>query len=226
MTSCERFENEGLVRFVAGEPLDPHFEACEDCRTARASYEALSLALAQARQRYVPPGNWEAQVWARIRRGEGARQRPWALVFGLGAAAAALAVFFSTSMRGPEALALAVQVERGTGLVVRGGASRGESAAPGDILHLVAKVPHGKVGDVRVYRGSDELVFQCATSRACSHSKDGLEARVRLDRAGTYRTIAIAVDKELPAATGRLDEDYAAARRAGSAQESPPLEVL
>ncbi|MGO9065206.1 MAG: hypothetical protein ACLQIH_10800, partial [Myxococcaceae bacterium] len=177
--------------------------------------------------RYVPPGNWEAQVWARIKRGEGTRQRPLAFVFGLGAAAAALAILFSsTSLRGPEALALAVQVERGTGALVRGGASNGESAAPGDVLHLLVKVPRGKLGDVRVYRGSDELVFQCATSPGCTHSQDTLEARVRLDRAGIYRTIAIAADKELPAATGSLDGDYAAARRAGSAQESPPLEVL
>ncbi len=227
MTPCERFENEGLVHFVAGEPLDPHFETCSDCRSALASYQALTSALAQARERYAPPGDWEARVWARIQRGEGARRRPLAFVLGLGVTAAALAfLLFNTSIRGPEALALAVHVERGSGAAVRGGASGGQSAAPGDVLHLLAKVPRGKVGDVRVYRGSNELVFQCATSPNCRHSQDALEARVTLERAGTYRTIAIAADKELPAATGSLDADYAAARRSGSAEESPPLEVL
>jgi hypothetical protein len=48
---------------------------------------------------------------------------------------------------------------------------------------------------------------------------------VTLDRAGTYRTVALAADA-LPAATGHLDADYAAARRAGPATESAPIEVL
>jgi hypothetical protein len=231
MTACDRFESEGLARFVAGQPLDAHFESCADCRAARASYQAVALALEQAREAYVPPGDWEAKVWAKIQRREGARQRPrWPALLGFGATAAAAAVFFVTSAGGPAALVLATnQVERGSALVVRGGASSGgdvQSAAPGNVLHLVVKVPRGKVGDLRVYRGTNELVFQCATSPACIRSKDGLEARVRLDRAGTYRTIIIAADKELPAASGNLDGDNAAAMRSGTANESAPIEVL
>jgi len=228
MTSCQRFEQEGLVRFVAGEPLDAHFDSCRDCQTARASYAALASALKDARDSYSPAGNWEAKVWARIQRGQDARRpRPWAAFAALGASAAALAVFFLTSsFGGPETLELAtVQVERGSGATVR--ASRGGvSAAPGDVLHLVAKVPRGKLGDLRVYRGADEMVFACAKSASCVHSRDGLEARVTLDKPGIYRSIAIAADRELPVATGKLDTDYAAAMHAGSAKESPPVEVL
>ncbi len=231
MTACDRFESEGLARFVAGQPLEPHFETCADCRAARASYQSVASALQQARDAYAPSGNWEAKVWARIQRGEGARQRPrWAALLGVAATVAALAVFFVSSVGGPDALVLSTnQVERGTGLMVRGGASRGgdvQSAAPGDVLHLVVKVPRGKLGELRVYRGTNELVFQCAKSSACIRSKDGLEARVPMDRAGSYRTVIIAADKELPVASGNLDADYAAAMRSGTAKESAPIEVL
>ncbi len=230
MSTCDRFENDGLVRFVAGEPLDAHIEACSDCRTARANYEALASALGKAREAYETPGAWEAQVWARIARQEGVRRRPWAVFAGVGSAVAALAVLFISSAGGPPTLELAtVEVERGSGAVVRGAASRSgevKSAAPGDVLHLVAKVPRGKVGDLRVYRGADELVFQCATSSACIRTRDTLETRVKLDRAGTYRSVAFAADKTLPEATGNLDADTAAGIRAGSASDSPPIDVL
>jgi hypothetical protein len=229
MSVCDRFEKEGLERFVAGEPPDAHVESCPDCRSARASYQALATALAKAGEAEVPDGAWEAKVWARIQQ-QGVRRRPWAILVGLGAAAAALAVFFVQSAGGPEVLAFStVQVERGPGAPVRGGPSRPgdvQSAAPGDVLHLVAKVPRGKVADLRVYRGTDELVFQCATTTACIRTGDTLEARVKLDRAGTYRSVAFAADRQLPAATGHLDADTAAGMRAGSASESPPIDVL
>ena len=227
LTACDRFESEGLARFVAGEPLEPHFETCADCRAARASYEAVALALQQAREAYDPPGDWEAKVWARIQSERAPQRSRWAALLGAAATAAAVAVFFVSSMGGPDKLRLTDSFERGSSLVVRGGGSRGgdvRSAAPGDVWHLVVQVPRGKVGGLRVYRGTNELVFQCDKS-SCSGSKDALEARVTLGRAGTYRAIIIAADKELPAASGTLDADYAAARRAGSAEQSLPIPV-
>jgi|GEM_PF-1670129 len=228
MSACARFDNEGLVHFVAGEPLDAHVESCPDCRAARAGYEALAAALVEAREAYAPPGAWEAKVWARIRQQESTQRRPWAVLAGVGAAAATLAVLFLSRVGGPETLAFAsVQVERGSGAVVRGSrAGDVLSAAPGDVLHLVVTVPRGKAGDLRVYRGGDELLFQCATSAACIRTRDRLEARVQLNRAGTYRSVAFAADTEVPRATGNLDADTAAGMRAGSVQESPPIEVL
>jgi hypothetical protein len=230
LTGCERFENEGLPRFVAGEPLEPHFEECADCRAARVSYQAVASALQQAKDAYAPPGDWEAKVWARIRQAQSARR--WRAVLGFSAAAAALAVFFLASAGGPEALTLSTDFERGSGPVVRGGAARGGdvlSLAPGDVLRVGVKVPRGKRGDVRVYRDTNELVFQCATNPACRQVKDGFEAPVTLDRTGTYRAVGIAADKLLPAATGNLDVDYAAAMRSCDrppcAQESRPIDV-
>lgn len=225
MTACERFENEGLTRFVAGEPLEAHFEECADCRAARASYQAVASALHQAKDAYTPPGDWEAKVWARIQRAQGPRR--WPALLGIAAAAAALAVFFVTPGGGAESLTLAANLESGSGPVFRGAPSRGgdvRSAVPGDVLHLVLKVPRGKKGDVRVYRDA-KLVFQCSQSPDCVAGKDTLEARVPLERAGSYRTVSIAADKELPEATGDLDTDYAAARRSGRAEESVATEV-
>jgi hypothetical protein len=230
VTACDRFEAEGLVRFVAGEPLDTHAESCPDCQAGLARYQKVAEALRQDKEAYAPPGDWEAKVWARLATVQAARVRPrWPALLGLGAAFAGLATFFVISTGGPDALVLTSQLERGGGPVVRGGAARQEevqSAAPGDVLSLVAKVPRGKLGDLRVYRGTNELVFQCAKSPACVHSGDGLEARVTLERAGTYHTLLIAADTLLPAATGDLDADYAAALRSGAAKESAPIEVL
>jgi hypothetical protein len=229
MTDCQRFESEALSRFVADEPLDAHFDTCPDCRAARSAYEAMAAALKQARDEYSPPGDWEAKVWARIRRAEDGRTRlRWPAFLGAGAVAAVLAVLVANPLGGPDSLALVTnQLEHGTGAAVRASA-QGDvpSGAPGAVLHLVVDVPRGKVGDVRVYRGANELVFQCATQPGCTHTRRGLEAHVRLDKTGTYRTLAIAADKELPAATGNLDTDYAAAMHTGAAKESAPLEVL
>jgi hypothetical protein len=225
MTACDRFESEGLTRFVAGEPLDAHFENCADCRAARASYQAVALALEQAREAYAPPGDWEAKVWAKIQRKEGARQRPrWPALLGFGATVAAAALVFVTSAGGPAALVVAANdIAPGSGQVVRAVASaRGDvrAASPGNVWHISMKAPRGKARELRVYRGTNELVFQCTTSAACAHSKDGLEAWVPLDRVGTYRYVAIAADKAVPPATGNLDTDYAAALRSGTATES------
>jgi hypothetical protein len=234
MTPCQRFESEGLPRFVAGEPLDAHVESCQDCQVSFASYQKVAAALRQAKDAYVPTGDWEAKVWSRIANAQGARSAArsaarWPALLGLGGALGTVAIFFALTTGGPDTLALTSQVESGPGPRVRGratGPGDVKSAAPGDVLHLSGKVPRGKLGDLRVYRGTKELVFQCAKSPACVHSKDGLEARVTLDRAGTYRTLLIAADTELPAARGDLDTDYAAALRAGKATESPPVEVL
>lgn len=230
MTACDRFETESLTRFVAGEPLGPHVESCQECGEALARYQKLAAALAEAKDAYVPPGDWEAKAWARISKAVPVRPRAsWAALLGLGACSAALAVFFVSSAGGPQALVLTLQVERSSGPAVRGGAALSgqvQSAAPGDVLHLVAQVPRGKHADLRVYRGADELVFQCAKSPGCIRTKDGLEARVTLERLGTYRTLLITADKSLPAASGNLDADHAAAIGSGAAQESAPIEVL
>jgi len=223
MTTCNRFETEGLERFVAGEPLDPHFESCADCRSARTSYLAVVRTLGEAGRMYTPPGDWEARVFARIQRRRPVRRR---LLLGLAAVlpVAAVAVVVLRSAGGVQALDLEVRVSRGGGPAVRGGGGD-LSAAPGDVLHLVAKVPRGKRGDLRLYRG-DALVFQCLGSPRCTVTGEGLSADVALDKAGTYRSLSLAAEHEVPPATGNLDADYAAALRAGEARQSSPIEVL
>jgi hypothetical protein len=238
MSACDRFEAEGLARFVAGERLDPHFGTCPDCLQARTSYQAIVQTLGHARTAYAPSGDWETRVWARIRRNgdpaTAARMAGprWAFVrWGAGAVAvAAVAVLVVQSSGGPAALELTTTLGHGSGPAVRGAPSSGGpvlSAAPGDLLELSARIPRrNKVSDLRVYRGNDELVFQCSTSPACTRTRDGIEARVTLDKPGTYRTMVLVSENTLPPSTGNLDADYAAALRAGTAHESPPIEVL
>jgi hypothetical protein len=235
MSVCDRFETEGLSHFLAGEPLDAHFQTCADCRAVQSSYQTIVAALGHARTAYAPPGAWEARVWAQIRNDEAGHTQAagrWAFLrWGAGAiAVAAVAVFVVQSSGGPSSLELATTLAHGDGPVVRGGPSVGGpvlSAPPGTVLELSAKIPRkNKVSDLRVYRGSNELIFQCATSPACSRSRDGIEAKVTLDKPGTYRTVVLVSEGVLPPATGDLDADYAAALRAGAARESPPIEVL
>lgn len=227
VSACQRFEAEGLARFVAGEPPDPHLESCPSCQAALASYQRVAAALAQDVE--APRQGWEANVWAKLAEPASARPGvPWPILLGLAGALAALAVVFVRT-GGPETLALSAQVERGQRPLVRGGVPKAgelQSAAPGDVLHLLAKVPRRKLSDLRVYRGSNELVFSCANNPACTHSEDGLEARVPLERLGSYRILLLAADNALPAPSGNLDADYAAALRAGTATESAPVEVL
>jgi len=227
MTACNRFEAEGLERFAAGEPLDPHFESCADCRSALAGYRAVVRTLGAAGRMYDPPGDWEQRVFARIQRRRAQRRR---FFVGLAAAlpVAAAAVFVLRSAGGGEAPELELSLSRGGGPAVRSGPSGDGSvvtAAPGDVLHLVARIPRGKHGDLRLYRG-DALVFQCLKSPTCVVSRDGLSADVPLERAGTYRTLLLAAEGEVPEAAGTLDADYAAGLRAGEARQSPPIEVL
>lgn len=226
VSRCDRFEVEGLARFAAGEPPDAHLETCQDCQAALASYKRLASALAL--DAAAPPKGWEANVWAKLPAASPRQRVPWPILLGLGASLAALAVFFFRT-GGPETLGLTTQVERAQRVAVRASAPKAgevQSAAPGDVLHLVAKVPRRKHSDLRVYRGAEELVFQCATNTACIHSADGLEARVPLERLGSYRVLLLAADGALPAASGNLDADYAAGLHAGTATESSPIEVL
>jgi len=72
----------------------------------------------------------------------------------------------------------------------------------------------------------EETVAKVETDPCAEATVAYAEARVTLDRVGTYRTLLIAADKGLPAATGNLDTDHAAAISAGAAQESAPIEVL
>lgn len=120
MTACDRFETEGLARFVAGEPPDSHLEGCPDCQAGLARYQKVAEALREVKDVYDPPGDWEAKVWARLANEKPAPARArWPALFGLGAAFAALAAFFLISTGGPDSLGLTSALERGGGPVVR-----------------------------------------------------------------------------------------------------------
>jgi hypothetical protein len=213
MSVCERFEREGLLRLERGEPLDPHFDRCDDCRDARARYREVVRAIAGSAAKLTPPRDFEARVFAAIARRRTAARLRWPIAVGAGLLSAALVLaLLWRADRDPDrpALALVQSIERSAATRP----VRGESAAPGDLLHLRLA---GGPAELRVYREGGGLVHRCADAPACALEGNGVATSVRLDVRGDYQAIAIPLaGAALPAATGDLDADLAALEAAGA----------
>ena len=69
--SCARFELEALPKLLLGEPLgeplDPHFDSCDECSRARADYDTISEALQHGDLEDKPGEIWTAALWKTIR---------------------------------------------------------------------------------------------------------------------------------------------------------------
>lgn len=216
MTSCNRFETEGLLRLEQGLPLDEHFATCPDCRTAHAAYERLTAALATAGESFEPPPFWENRVWAAIaarRKQRGTRWVRWSWFLVPAGLAAALLVVLLRPVPPAKVASLTLTIEAGPGAV-----RRGEEAHPGDRLMLRAEVGAVANAELRIYREDSQLILHCSTEPPCE--RDGAELRVThvLDsRArGTYQTVLLLSDRPLPPPGAGLDGDSAAARRTGA----------
>ncbi|MGA9525242.1 MAG: hypothetical protein WBV82_27535, partial [Myxococcaceae bacterium] len=150
-TACGRFEAEGLERIERGEPLDDHFRECTPCRTAVDAYERLRTGLAALPPEGAPPGDWEARVWAEIRRRD-TKRRTWRLapIAVAGLAAALVVTVWPGRVEQP---GLQIQVRSRAAEVVRS-----VSAKPGDVLQVrgtTGDLPHA---ELRVYRDG-ALIF-------------------------------------------------------------------
>ncbi|MDC3954687.1 TonB family protein [Polyangium jinanense] len=62
MALCDRFERDGILQIERGQPLDPHFDDCTVCTTARRKYERILAALPHAEPEVQPPIGWQARV--------------------------------------------------------------------------------------------------------------------------------------------------------------------
>ncbi|MDI1443348.1 energy transducer TonB [Polyangium sp. 6x1] len=62
MASCDRFERDGILQIERGQTLDPHFDDCASCTTARRKYERILAALPHAEPEVQPPIGWQARV--------------------------------------------------------------------------------------------------------------------------------------------------------------------
>lgn len=197
-TTCDRFEREGLLQLEAGEPLDSHFETCQDCLQARADYEQLAADLSALGSEDEPPADWQAQTWNRI----DARQKRSSLrprVSWLAPLVAAAAVTFlilrtPTPLKVPDRFE--VFVESGSGV------SRSLDAKPGDRLVLRGPTHDAVYAELRVYRDDRELILHCSTEPPCQREAGVLAATIELPTVGRYQAVLLLSESPLPEPTG------------------------
>lgn len=213
MSACRRFEEVGLVRLEQGLPLDDHFATCADCRAERAFYERLREDIAAAGEGIEPPPGWQAELWAAVEQRKAARWRlrGWWLLVPAAAAVLIAVLLLRPSAPPPARLALAVEVETGTGTV-----RRGAEAHPGDRLRLRASTGEADHVELRVYRNNRILVLRCSTEPPCQRRQGVLEAAFLLPAIGSYQSLLLTSDRALPEAGAGLDPDVAAALAAGA----------
>lgn len=175
--------------------------------TEPSANERIEQAIAGLGAEHEPPVGWEARVLAATAE----RPRRWWLL-AIPAVAIAAVIVLVIGLRGepkPQALALAVTIED-SGAVVRGA-----TAKPGDTVQATARGGTGSRA-VWIYRGDRELVMACTGTAPC---------RAKLASVGTYTVIALSAKAPLPAPTGSLDDDLAAALTAGAAHTIQKIEV-
>lgn len=205
--TCERFESEGLLQLEQGEPLDPHFESCPDCRQARAVYERLRRDLAALDAEEEPPLGWEGRVLRRI---EERRRRRWVwMIAPLGAAALAATLFFAVP-RTPATPTLFQEV------VQEGSVRRAESATPGDRLVLRAGTGEAEHAELRIYRDGRDLLVRCPGAPGCGREEDEITASFPLPSPGRYQAVLLLDDEPLPSPGKGLDPDAGAALDRGA----------
>jgi hypothetical protein len=195
--TCDRLEREDMLAYL-GETMDPHVEACPDCRARRAVYDKIRAALASESERPVP-AEWMEQTRARLRgrlaRSPSSPASPLArkpsprraLVYGgiaaVAVAAAMMVITSGLSTRADEPT-LTTRVEQGPDLY------RG-SRHKGDILHVTASSGDARRFELRVYRDGDDLVLRCpgAAAPVCQPDGDGVKATYVFDSPGSYEVI-------------------------------------
>lgn len=170
------------------------------------SEEQLDKALEELPRREAPPG-WQARLWAEIDAREKKRGLRWGWFPAIGFAAAAAVLLLLWWRRPDPAREIALRTEIEAGEVVR----RGASADVGDTWIVTATLDPGAPWDLRVYRDRS-LVTSCKRG-GCVTRANGIELRTPLDEAGEYRALVL-WGTGLPAETGTLDDDVAAANQA------------
>jgi anti-sigma factor RsiW len=215
VSSCDRFEREGLLQLERGHDLGDHFQRCPDCLAARAAYDRLRQELAGAGSGYEPPADWQVRVRAAIAQRR-RPPRPWwsRLLIPAGVAAAGAAAVLVIVVREPEpepVVALHVGIEAAAEVTRRGG-----EAHPGDRLQLEAHTAGARHAELRVYRHDAELVMRCSTEPPCVRDGDRLRAALRLEALGSYRSVLLVSDRPFPPPAAGLDRDVGAALETGA----------
>lgn len=213
MTSCDRFEREGLLLLEQELPLDGHFEICPDCRAARAAHDQLRREISVLGAEDVPPANWQRKVWQRINeRRRPSRWRSWLLVpAGLVTAAALVVLGVILPPAGLQPASLELAVRSGDGIRLRG-----DEAQRGDRLTIRATTADALHAEVRLYFHETQMVLRCSSDPPCRRDGDEIRADLTLDLIGSYQTLLLLSDQPLPEPSSGLDGDAGAALAAGA----------
>lgn len=225
-STCQRFEQEGLLRVERGLPLDAHFDTCPACRAARASCELLFDRLGGLGHAHAGRSDWRARVWSGVPNAPTRRpaRPPWWIALPLAAAAVGVlllprAVPAPAGMDGPAlALALHQPGQNGTSM-------RGRHAQPGDTLEIRVLTGGAAQAELRVYRDDHQLIVRCADEPPCTRHGDAITANLVLSERGKYQIAFLHGEQPLPAPTHGLDHDLALAQAMGAAVDLRDLHV-
>ncbi len=222
MSECRRFEEEAIALLEQGQPLEGHFESCEDCIAGRASYERLTRALAALEATAVPPDDWQSQVLSQVASARPVKSSGWQWAGAMAASVAAIAALWSL-MPGPSELNLGL-----IGIELHAGDTtyRGEQAALGDSMRITGEVGSSRYVQLRVYRDDAPGRTLCGDPAPCARERGRVSADVTLDALGEYHGVLLYAEAPLPSAQYDLDHDVLLARDAGvEVSVSAPVQV-
>jgi hypothetical protein len=195
-----------------GATLDAHVEQCEDCSARVRGYQRIADMIAAAATMHEPPADWKQRTLARVRAARARRRRTTVLsMVGASAAASAALIFYMHMQGDAESPGPALAME----IVDRGG-WRGD-AHPGQEVHaraILAGEPHF---EIRVYRGSRELLVRCpdAGPPVCLEADRTLLVWT-VPTVGTYQVVFLVSQQPIVAPRGSFNDDTAAATAGGA----------
>ncbi|MBX3159455.1 MAG: hypothetical protein KF773_26020 [Deltaproteobacteria bacterium] len=173
-----------------------------------ARYERLTAHLADLDDP-VPPAGWEERLLARLDAPSPPRRRAAraAVASALVLAAVAAAAWWLWPSHGRPAPAVSLELRRGS--VVH----RGDEGSIGDTLVVRGDLPERF--DLRTYDEAGVLLARCGPDGGCASMGPPVVWEIALTSPGLVRVILITGDA-VPPPLGRLDDDLAAASRAGA----------
>lgn len=211
---CQRFERELLEELSAKGELSgqaaQHLATCPQCQELHRRYQRVLSALRAQGSGAARRSDHVARVLAAARPSPARR---WAVAGAALALAAALALWWRLRPSGePVAPEFAVEVIAQAGPTLRGEAQLGD--------RLRVRIRAGAA--VWIYRNDHELLLVCP--RDCQRRGDEVQGELPIDQVGRYQVVWLSPAPALEA-SGSLEQDVAAARRAGARHELRELEV-
>jgi len=195
-----------------GDTLDAHVEQCEDCSARARGYQRIAAMIAAGATAHAAPPDWKQRTLARVRAARARRRRTTVLsMVGVSAAASAALILHIHMRSDPESPGPALAME-----IVDPGGWRGDTH-PGQEVHARASLAGEPHFEIRVYRGSRELLVRCpdAGPPACLEADRTLLVWT-VPTVGTYQVVFLVSQQPIVAPRGSFDDDTAAATAGGA----------